>query len=187
MAAPDPRNIVRAAGRLVKDPTDFTAAYPYGGTELGVVGRIKFRRGVVVHHARAEEWGGVRTKTTYQREDAVIACTLREWDDDMIAALFPNVAAGSGTGKQVVTYDVDTGNRAGYDLTGNSAMSVLFAPFAAEHHRAVFLRNAVPMEEAAAEASLSLNSELGIAVVFIGQPDSSQRVYEDGMLEDLTV
>ena len=51
----------------------------------------------------------------------------------------------------------------------------------------VIIRKAIPMVEEASMLQLSLAEEMGIGVVFQAIPDSSDRLYDIGRREDLTL
>lgn len=187
MATRSVRNVIRAPGKLIKDPTNLSAADPYGGTELGVVRNLVFRPGHETEESLGEEFGRV-VAATLVAERAVFACVLRSWDNDMLAAVFPNTAAPTKGRFRLVHGRASGGsfNRAGYALD-SLAFKLLFVPFAVEEHPALIMYNAVPMVDESAEIQMSIGAEYGLALMFKATPDATGRDYTDGSLSDLAV
>ena len=98
MATSNARNIRRFKGRLTWNPTDLTAAFPHGGTELGVVRDLVFRFGLETEEILAEEWGNVPTEYVHVGSSAFLAAILREFDNDAISTIFPDSATGAVSG-----------------------------------------------------------------------------------------
>ena len=182
------RDVLRVPGKLVINPTDITAAFPHGGTELGLTRDSEMRFGIKTELVHAEEWGNQPVESVYCGESAVFAAVLREWDNDALSNIFPNTGTGSVSGDKTILGRVDgVGvNRAGYLLSGKSFI-LLFSPKSVDRHPMVIIRKAIPMVEESSLLQLSLAEELGIAVVFQAIPDSSDRLYDVGKREDLTL
>lgn len=175
MSAPLARNVLRVPGRLVKNPTDLSSAYPYGGTELGVVRDIEFTPGIGTEHLMAEEFK-TSVGTIVTGHNAVLACVLRSWDNDMLAAVLPNVQTDAFGEVGVLGRVGDGFNRAGYDME-TQAFKLLFAPFAEEQHRFILLHNAVPLIEESQRMRLVLSEEFGLPLMFYASPDSQKRTF----------
>ena len=188
MSAPDVRDVLRVPGKLVINPTDITAAFPHGGTEIGLVRDSQLRFGYRTDLVHAEEWGGQPVESVYCGEVALFAAVLREWDDDALSNVFPNTGTGAISGNRTILGRVSGGsfNRAGYLLSGKSFV-LCFSPRSVDRHPMVIVRKAIPMVEETALLQLSLAEELGIGVVFQAIPDSSGRLYDVGKRGDLTL
>ncbi len=91
MATPDPTKILRVSGTLVKSPTDFSAAYPYGGTVLGSINRFMFDFGFEYFKNHAQENARTEKIFLFQR-DARASFMLREFSADGISGLFPSAS-----------------------------------------------------------------------------------------------
>tara|TARA_R100000963_G_C4642949_1_gene106666 strand:- start:1589 stop:2155 length:567 start_codon:yes stop_codon:yes gene_type:complete len=182
------RDVLRIPGRLVINPTDITADFPHGGTEMGLTRDAEMRLGISTSLVTAEEWGQVPVEAVYAGESAVFAAVLREWDNDAISNIFPNTGTGTISGDRTILGRSSGGsvNRAGY-LLSNKSFILLFSPKAIDRHPMVIVRKAVPMVNETASLSLSLAEEFGIGVVFHAIPDSSGRLYDIGKREDLTL
>ena len=87
MAVPTPENIMRLKGRFVKDPSDLTAAYPYGGTALGIIGAARFLPGVKSAPLPGEEFGNVITEVLTTASAGILMATLRSYDGDLLPQL----------------------------------------------------------------------------------------------------
>ena len=188
MAAPSVRDVLRIPGKLVINPSNINAAFPHGGTELGLVRDSEMRVGIKTELVHAEEWGGQPVEAVYCGETALYAAVLREWDDDAISNIFPNTAAGAISGNRSILGSVAGSgiNRAGTLLSSKSFV-LLFSPKAVDRHPMVILRKAIPMVEESSMLQLSLAEELGIGVVFQCVPDANDKLYDIGKREDLTL
>lgn len=186
MAARDPLTALVGTGFLVKDPTDLTAASPYGGTILGVTGEHVYRPGFKYRAIVAEEWG-VPHEVMYLGEAPVFAAIVRNYDADMLGTLFPLTATGASSGKKVVKHDVNAAaTRAGIKLSAN-AHKLLFVPESVRTQPAVYFPNAVPLVDGDAALRLRRNAVGGIGCLWIALPDTNGRPHEVGLLEDLTL
>lgn len=185
MAAASPANILRLRGRLVASPTNLGAAYPHGGTEIGLVRDARFKYGVITQEITAEEYGGTATEAVYAAESAVFAGIARDYDNDMIARLFPNTATGGSGFARVDHLATDAGR-----LLSSDSIVLLFAPAATNAttgHPHILVYNAVPVLDAAAELQLHAGAEAGVAFVFRCVPDASSRIYAIGRRGDLSL
>jgi len=190
MADASVADVMRIPGRLYAEPSDINADPPFGtGTALGLVRDAEFRLHVRTGIVTAEEWGSVAVEAVYAGESAVLACVLREWDDDAIGDIFPNISTSSFStaDKSILGRVSGAGvNRAGHLLSSQSIV-LFFAPLAIDRHPCIIGRKAVPMVEESAMLSMSLAEEFGIGVVWNAIPDSSGRTYDIGKREDLTL
>jgi len=185
MATAVTRHILHMPGRLYADPTDFSAAEPYGGTRLGMFKQIVLRFGSEHKTITAEEWGNQVVQVIHGGTSLVVAATLREFDNDALAAIFLDTAAGSPSGERVIKIRADAG-RAGTKLT-TKAMKLLFVPRAATRQPSIYIRQAVPVLADETSIALATHEEVGIPVLFYGIPDTSEDVAEIGRLGDLTL
>lgn len=176
--------VIRSPGRLVINPTDLTAAFPYGGTELGSVRQVTHLRFGADYALTAEEFGFEPVEYNQHGEIHGVSAFCRGFDDDVISALFPNTAAGTTSQHQVVTWPGT--NRAG---TWRSAVGVklLFAPFNPIDVDAIILYRGIPMDEDSARTPLAWQEEYGFPVTFMGIRDASGNGGQMGRLADLTV
>lgn len=184
MAASAARRVVRAPGRLVQNPTSLAAAYPYGGTELGGTKGLLVRPFSGVYPITAWELGG--DPIEYLNRGAAWGCSgfLRGADDDAIAAIFPNSAAGAVTQHRVVS---EPGSVAAGHRLSDSSLKLLFVPRDPIRAPAWILYRAVPMLEEQAELEFSTEDEFGLPVVFMGIRDTSGRTIKWGRIEDLAL
>jgi hypothetical protein len=186
MAAPATRNVLKGVpGKLVKDPTNLSAAYPYGGTELGLTHNMKVRMKASHHVLTAEEWGDQPWEVVHCGYPLFFAATLRGMDNDALAAFFPDTTTGDPSGDTNIRFRVDNG-RAG-DFISAKSMKLLFVPEAVKRQRAVIIRDAIPVVAEEAEFALSAAEEHVISVVWYAIPDSSNRVAEVAYIKDLAL
>lgn len=189
MATQDPAKIRYLSGRLVANPTDLSAAFPHGGTELGTVRRLVFTARSERPPVRAEEFGGAEVEYIRGAQDAALAAVLREWDPDAIAAVFPNTATGSVSGKPVLRGQVfGAGVTKPGTLASDKALVVLVSPDATDRAEGLILPNALPMPEEQLELQFAIGVEAGLALVFRAVPHAtSGKTFELGRIRDLEV
>lgn len=126
----------------------------------------------------AEEFGAF-VDSFYVGEQAELRAIVRYPDADMINTAAPRAVASGSSGIRWLFRPGGTtqNTRAGTSMFSRGGL-LLFAPKAATAHPMILLRNALPMLAEDAELRMSLNDEYGLAVRFLGVPDSSGRVYE---------
>ena len=183
MATADPRLVKHAFGRLCIAPTNLAAAFPHGGTALGLTAEVNFRPVQRMREVRAEEFGGEVVEIIVGREDVVLAATIRGWDSDALQRVFVRTAAGT-SGERVVSYPGSV--RAG-TLGSDRSVVLLFSPRNTEHHPAILIYRAVPIVDESVSIPLAQKREIVAQVVFRGIRDASDRVYACGRLEDLSL
>lgn len=185
MATANSLNIRNVAARVVKDPTDLSAAFPYGGTELGLTMKNRFAPNIVTRETTREEWGGAAASAHYMSERGLLAMTLRDFDPDMVAAVFPNTA--SVNGHRVVRGSFASSvNLPGYDLAGLAA-KILLAPLDPDAFEGVLLFNAVPVIDEDFSAEYGIGNEVGIGLSWLAMPDSTGRTWEMGKIAGMTL
>lgn len=184
MTSPNVLSIIKGPVRMILTPTNLSATYPYGGTEMGLSRAHDFRWGMRGHTERAEEWGGAPTKRIYTGDWAVLAAVLRSTDPDAIAAVFPSYVAGA-SGAATVVPDVNGSARAGKEVTG--VLLLLTPKDSPTSQNSLLIYNALPQLDAAAALQLSRRTEGGVGVAFEAAPDSSGRLYGWGLLSDLSL
>lgn len=185
MAARNPLNELCVPGRLVSGPTDLSAAYPYGGTELGNCRDMVWRPIQNSAEIIAEEWGGVATENVFLGETCILMALLSSWDADALAIVFPGGSTG-GSGRALIQSTVSGSTGAG-NLLSSRAVKLLFVPDAVSVNPAILVYAAAPMVDSAAAMRLRRNVETGIACAWRGLPDSLGRTFAAGALEDLTL
>ena len=186
MTTPNTGNMLRVPGKLVHTPTTLSGAFPYGGTGLGVCTSISVLPVQLHAPITAEEYGGVQTDAVYGGEQMRLIATLREFDADSLAAIFPCYAAGTAGGPTLVG-DVDGSARAGSRL-GSLAKILLFAPDSPDAGGPWFLaRRALPLVAETAQMALRGNETWGVPVVWALTPDSSGRQFSIGARRDIAL
>jgi hypothetical protein len=188
MATANIEDVLRVPCRLCAAPTDFSAAFPHGGTALGLASRVDFKPRALYSPITAEEWGGMRIDAIYCGEQAELSCFLRGWDADALQKCFPNTSLGSYSGRYYIRCDpgVSGQNRPGY-LMSSKAIVLVVSPVAANYAPGIVLHQAIPLWAEAAELAFRSTSELGLAVTFLCLPDSSGRLYREGWLRDISL
>lgn len=185
MAVPDERNIPGPSpGSLCIDPTDLTAAFPHGGTALGVVRDEEFRPGMIERVNRSEFMGSA--VEVYQTgQDPIFVCVLRQWDDDALSAAWPDVDT-SGTNPMIRGRVSTNAARAGLKLS-SKAVALCFSPRALDTDRFIVLYKAIPVIQEGASIVVNLGAEVGIGMMWRGIPDATGRLYDIGTRTDITL
>lgn len=75
-------------GRLVLNPTNLQAVYPYGGTALGFVTRWRLVREQKLHEVSSEALGRDGVAVYGGRYRAAAAFVLVQWDNDVLQKLY---------------------------------------------------------------------------------------------------
>lgn len=176
-------SVLLVPGRLAKNPTDLTTAYPHGGTALGVVADVVLEPRVRTMEIEAEEWGGAPADVLYLGEAWRLAVLLRQWDVDAIDAVFPNVT-NTGTGNVRRTIQ-QTGSTVypGYTLSSR-AMKLVFTPDDSARP-GLLIQRALPALRPTAALNLGLGEELGFAAFFWVLKGANARYADVGTLADL--
>ena len=165
--------VFRVPGRLYIGVTDLSIDPPYGGTEMGVVAEA-----VAVPHFRyepviADEYGGEPIDYVEVGGYWTFAATLREWNEDTVAAYF-NATAG------VVTSP--TNQHPGAKVSGTT---LLFAPREIDTHPAFYASRALPLIEPTRELAFQLLRELVVPVMFHCVRDAGGEQVMIGKISDL--
>jgi hypothetical protein len=184
MSQGNPTKVIHAPGKLILNPTDNTNTTDAGGTELGLVADAIFRPNLLRRDLTAEEYGSEVFEIIEAGEQAILSCLLRGWDADAVATVFKETSTGTNSGDTGVEYPGSL--RAG-TLGTDRAVKILYLPDASDEIPAIYLYNAIPLVQEAAELALAMNTEQVIAVFFQAIRDSSNRVYTIQKLEDITL
>jgi len=192
MAIGSVTNFIKISGRIAHTPTDFLAAFPHGGTAMGEIREGGLAFNPEFEALTAEEYGGTTVDFVQRGPSASFGAVLREFDADALAAIFPNIATGAASGRPIVrgrVFDTTTGSTPVQPgaLASDRAVSLVVSPRATDEHPAIYIPNAIPLLDEAATMQINIGIEVGFAVLFHAIPNSDGRLYDIGLLEDLTV
>jgi hypothetical protein len=157
------------------------AAYPHGGTELGIARDMMFKPNIKTRKLIAEEFKSP-VEILWVGDEPVMAGVLRTWDNAMISTLF----YGTQTSARGDVGIIDTVTRPGYPMS-RKGITLLFSPLAVDAHKHILIYNAVPVVEEAFEMRVSLAEELGIPFFFQGIPDAYGRTYAVDLRANLSL
>ncbi len=184
MGTANARLIRRVPGRLVKDPTDLSIAFPFGGTPLGIMGAMEFRPAIQTTQTQ-DEMIGRTIRTIVTAEQPVFAGVLRDFDGDLVKLAFLNSKDGDqGVVIKGRSFGPGTSNRAGFNLR-DRAIKLLFSPLAIDSEDHILMYHAVTLVDESAALQLSIASEKDLAMIFEVQPDPDGRDYDIGRRDDL--
>ena len=189
MSAQDVDRVLRNGGKLCFNPTDLTAAWPHGGTGLGVVGDVVLQQTWLTEDANAadDRHAGEVVETYFLGELWKLAFAIRQWDDDPVNLLMAHHKAGAT--RTIVTdqYTGTTARRPGTRLS-TSAVKLLFTPEDYLANPAVLFYKAIPCLEVMQEVQLSAMEEQKVAAVFKAMYHQSiGKVYQMGLLSELSL
>lgn len=184
MSAPRAAKVIRAPGRIVIGPTDLSAPYPYGGTEVGKASQCRLQpQGNmyrVVHEGTGETGDLLEGGSRW-----VFACFLRGFDDDAVENLLQD-GYQEGEETQHAVFRAP-----GFQVAGTSALGravvLLYVPDDLVHVPAVLLYRAVPDFADGAELALRRSDEFGLPLVMECVRDLQGRMVAVGRLPDLTL
>ncbi|MBX3467183.1 MAG: hypothetical protein KF878_09840 [Planctomycetes bacterium] len=171
MAAPNVNASYLVSGRLARGVTDLSAAFPHGGTELGLVGSARLVWAQQYVPLVAEETNAPAA-VLFVGGQVSFGCFMESWDPDALAA-FPSTTLSSGDRR----IDIPGSTLPGTVVTPWT--NLLFSPNNPEHP-ALLLFRAVPMVETAQEINLSAYRPLSVSLAFLGLPDDTDRVAQFG-------
>ena len=188
MATANTRNLWRFTAAIIKSPTNLSAASPYGGTALGLIGDFVLAIENAHTEVWAEEFGNVCVDYVRQGEKAVITGVLRTWDDDAIGSIFPNTADGAGSNRKLIKGQVaGAGMTKPGKLASAGSFKLLIASDAPDHNPSLLFYNAIPMMDTQLRIASTPAAEAGMAVAFRAAPDSAGKLYAMGLLEDMSL
>jgi len=161
-------------GRLVKAPTDLTAAFPHGGTSLGLTeDGITLSREKYWEEVTVEEYGIEPVKVVHLGERVSFSVQLAEWTDTTLDLIWSGftVAGSTSTLKNAEWPGDGATMYPGKDLADNSII-LLFSPAVTTAPQKIALfRKAVPVSTTVIELKHKVKSLL--ACEFIALRDDS--------------
>jgi hypothetical protein len=196
MGSWDVAAIRRVPCRVAVGCTDLTAAWPHGGTGIGVVREPFLQRYSGAWPVTIEAFGGVPVEYLEAGEAWGIGGVLRTLDDDALAKAFPNTAAGTVTQRRMVTAGPTQTVRAGNWMSGRSFTCVL-TPEGATHAKSastpdvdapmVVLYRCMPVMGDPFKIDFTRQRDVAIPFAWMGIPDSSSRTMRMGRRADLAL
>lgn len=185
MTTPSPEDILFLRGRLCVNPNDLNAAWPHGGTDLGLFEAAALEIADEPFNVWAQEWAAICDQVE-QGAQWILGFTFRTQDEDLLGLAFRSASAGAATGLRHVKWAPGT-QRPGA-LRSARAVSLLFAPLNPAHHRAIYFRCALPgLAAQKAMVDLDLAKEAKLPLVFVAVPASGGAAAEWAMIKDLTL
>lgn len=191
MAAPDKNKSYLVNGRLAYGCADLTAAWPHGGTGLGLVGSIYWQPPSSYVELPAEEDGAPRA-VLYTGGRGVLGASVEGWDDSVsggvLAALFPNTSNNAGGTRKVVNwYGAPTTATPAVPVGGRfpELTNLVFTPTNVSEHPALVIYKAIVFLEASAQLRLGSYRYLSVPILALAVPDDDGLVASFGRLADL--
>lgn len=182
MGAGSPHNAYSATGRLAYGCTDLSAAWPHGGTGLGLTSSVKFAPPSGAVFLGAERDSTTR-KVLYVGGDASLGARLVDWDADALQRIFPNFSTSNGEVLMAAGNDQTT------LVEGQEFPTVaplVFTPINSAHPGIIFYTAYCLLEQS---ASLWLSSRrwLEVPLLFLGKHDANGKVALWGTFSELNL
>lgn len=174
----DPVKSLRVPGRLCRNPTDLSIAFPHGGEDLGLVTNMAFRPNQRRYEATGEEYGGETVETYVTGERILFVAALLGAPESGCIRIFRDATAAR------IRYP---GSSLPGSLGSAQSFKLLFSPRDKTVHPGLMIYKAIPMLDEAAEIAISLNTDFIIPVMFRGIRDGTGRVYEIAKLADMAI
>lgn len=180
-----PSRILRAPARIIINPTDPTAATPFGGTALGLT-----REAALVEQGgpgrRIEsELLGEATEVLETANVASFGCFIRGWDDDALEHLMSGgYAAGEETSRATYT---SPGTRIPGQTAFDRAVTLLLAPENPADAPALLIHRFIPFWDTESTLRWSRQEELGIPLAGECLRGANGRIYDIARMADLTL
>lgn len=184
MTAGNVSRVIRGPGRWVEGPTDLSAEYPYGGTELGKSKQVVIRN--MGHNIRIVSEGlGEATDLLGNDNYYVAAFFLRGWDDDAVSRLLSdNYEVGAVTGHAV--FSAPKNNQPGSsDL--DRARVLLYVPDDTINVPAILIYRGVADWTEGAEIAFQRRDEIGLPIAVEMFRDANGNMLKIGRLADLSL
>ena len=187
MALIDVSTAIKVPGRLCYGSSlDFAAAFPHGGTALGMVLAATVRHSETFGAVRVEDFG-VSTEIVDLVEAGerwIFTCALRGADSAALALVFRATAAGSSSGQRLIQYPGSV--KEGVLRSVSRSVGLLFSPIDPQLP-AVYFPRAVPALEGERELVLHRAKERVILAGFVATRASTTAgsAVQVGLLEDL--
>ncbi|RLB44672.1 MAG: hypothetical protein DRH30_00910 [Deltaproteobacteria bacterium] len=174
MSTPILRIALVVPGRLVWGANPAFNTYPYGGIELGFVGRVNFMPRERVQEITDPTTGRVLDAVS-AGDSALLSCRIRDADDTASEAVFLNTEKGAAT--QRMRIDIGGDNGAGY-LYSQRVNALTFVPDAVvdgnnDIHRIVHFYKAMPRQQDSFEILLRMGSKAEMPIEFQAIPNAS--------------
>ncbi len=184
MSAPLASKIIRAPGRLLISPTNLSAAYPYGGIEIGKV-RAVVLKPLGTNAVVMSEGLGEATDILEANNRWVLSCFVRGWDDDAVQQLQSDShSIGAVTQHALFTYPLNA-------RPGSSGLSrakaLIYVPDDIVNAPCVLAYRAIPNLDDGAQLEWQRNNELGMPMAFELLRGVSGKILQIGRLPDLTL
>lgn len=176
--------IRRIRGTLIHNPTDLGIAFPYGGTELGVVRDGRFRLNQVPITETAEEWGGQAVDVIQGETQPVFIAIMAEWSNTGPVLLLEGTSVGVTTRRAIQSHSQAGSTRSGLPYTVGGTL--LVAPDSPQD-QALLLYSAVPHADEGADPSWSDAREWGIPMVWVARLDIQKRTFQLGPIAEMTL
>jgi len=187
VSARDVERVLRVGGQVAFGVTNLATAWPHGGTGLGVVtyAVVMPNRKTFAVRGADDKYAGQITDVYNAGENWTLGLSLRQWEDDILTAIFRNYTTAV-SGNKVLVDAIQMGSSglapgASVPSLGN----LLFTPNNPEHP-AVLFYDVRPIIEETNELLLTAINELQVDLVFQALHTGS-RLYQMGLLTDLSL
>jgi hypothetical protein len=166
------------------NPSNLALAFPYGGTELGLIQDAELVPNAVNLPIEDEAWGVEVVDVLNMGCNWQFKVTVRGADPDAFNAIFPGVSTGPVSGRPDIAYP--SSFHAGTLLSANG-VKLLVVPNDTGTFPLGYLPVALPMLAEDASENWQADQEWVVKAQFQAIRDGTGRVYLQRRLEDLTL
>ncbi len=174
------QDVLSVPGRFVVTPTDLTAAFPYGGTALGINSDVEYQPGYDYRPILLREKGLAKSVDFVERPGTgTLTFLIRQWDPDFQGIFWPTTSSQTD-GSELLTIPGGKSTR----LIGGNGVKLLYAPLD-ESKIAVLFYNAIPALAEPMNLPFGRNVETAYIATFYLMEDGSSRSVAIEKLENL--
>lgn len=176
--------VIRASSRLVINPTNLAAEFPYGGKQLGKARACTLAPLGQSYRVEAEGLGR-SSDVLHGGSRHLFSCFLRGWDDAAIELLLPD-GWSRGDATRHATWSAPAEQDTGVSALSR-AVVLLVVPDDVVHVPCLLMLRAVAWWSSGSELAFRRRDELGLPLSFECLRDTGSRVLQIGRLQDLTL
>lgn len=184
MAAGQASKILKSPARLVVNPTDLSAAYPFGGVEVGRANLVVLTMLGVQVRIESEPLGEA-TDILEAANQTSFGCFLRGWDDDAVQQFLGHgYQLGAVTGHAV--FSSPGSAHPGQSAFSRAVKLLVYADNPIDSPSCLIHRG-IPDWTEAAELAWSRSDEMGIPLTIECLRGSVGRIVDVGRFADLSL
>lgn len=137
MADLKPEDVLNIPGRIALSPTDLSAAYPHGGSAVGIIGDVVYEPNYQYRPFLMREGGKRGFDLIEVPSDGMLTVLCRQWDPEVIGSIYP--ASTTQTDGSELGRVTGSSNR----FIGSNGIKIAYSPLD-ETKKGVLFYHAIP-------------------------------------------